>query len=168
MLRNLKPTLLLIFSTIGMYAQVGIGTPTPSATLDIIAANPTGATTGTDGVIVPRIDRQRAQVMTGTVTSTLIYVNSIATGTAAGTAVNITSTGFYYYDGTVWVKLNNPLTNDWAITGNTGTAAATNFIGTTDGVDFVTRTNNTEKTRVTYRKSRSVCRPIFADFLNLY
>lgn len=36
----------------------------------------------------------------------------------------------------------------WMTTGNTGTIATTNFIGTTDLVDFVTRTNNLERMRV--------------------
>ena len=36
----------------------------------------------------------------------------------------------------------------WLLTGNAGTAPGTNFIGTTDAVDFVTRTNNTERMRV--------------------
>lgn len=44
--------------------------------------------------------------MTGVPVSTLIYVNSVATGAEAGTAVNITSIGYYSFDGTVWVKLN--------------------------------------------------------------
>lgn len=39
--------------------------------------------------------------------------------------------------------------NSWCLGGNTGTSASTNFIGTTDGVDFVTRTNNSERMRVT-------------------
>jgi trimeric autotransporter adhesin len=37
----------------------------------------------------------------------------------------------------------------WGLTGNSGTVPATNFVGTTDAQDFVTRTNNTEKMRVT-------------------
>ncbi len=37
----------------------------------------------------------------------------------------------------------------WNLLGNTGTSASTNFIGTTDAIDFVTRTNNIEKMRVT-------------------
>jgi hypothetical protein len=36
----------------------------------------------------------------------------------------------------------------WGTTGNTGLSALTNFIGTTDAVDFVTRTNNIERMRV--------------------
>ena len=39
--------------------------------------------------------------------------------------------------------------NSWALLGNSGTNSNTNFIGTTDGNDFVTRTNNVERMRVT-------------------
>lgn len=39
--------------------------------------------------------------------------------------------------------------NGWTTTGNAGTNAATNFVGTTNAIDFVTRTNNTERMRVT-------------------
>lgn len=37
----------------------------------------------------------------------------------------------------------------WALTGNAGTSPPLNFIGTTDAVDFVTKTANTERMRVT-------------------
>jgi microcystin-dependent protein len=37
----------------------------------------------------------------------------------------------------------------WGLTGNSGTTPATNFIGTTDAQDFVTRTNSIERMRVT-------------------
>ncbi len=40
-------------------------------------------------------------------------------------------------------------TSGWSTFGNAGTNAAINFIGTTDGVDFVTRTSNAERMRVT-------------------
>lgn len=36
----------------------------------------------------------------------------------------------------------------WSLTGNAGTVANTNFVGTTDAVDFVARTNNAERMRV--------------------
>jgi hypothetical protein len=39
-------------------------------------------------------------------------------------------------------------TVNWTVLGNTGTVAATNFIGTIDAVDFVVRTANTERIRV--------------------
>jgi hypothetical protein len=60
-------------------------------------------------------------------TSTLIYVNSVATGTQTGIAVDIDTVGYYYFDGTKWVKFNSgPLTDadtniyneDGTLTGN--------------------------------------------------
>ncbi|GEN68771.1 hypothetical protein DRF57_11555 [Chryseobacterium rhizosphaerae] len=89
-------------------AQVGINTPIPTSTLDITAKNATGSTTNVDGLLIPRVDRQRAQSMTAVPVSTLIYVNSITTGSQTGTAANIDAAGYYYYDGTLWAKLNPP------------------------------------------------------------
>ncbi|MCT2561497.1 hypothetical protein [Chryseobacterium herbae] len=86
-------------------AQVGINNPSPASTLDISAKNPTGTSGHTDGLLIPRVDRQRAQSMSAVPVSTLIYINSIATGTLAGTAANIDAVGFYYFNGTVWTKL---------------------------------------------------------------
>lgn len=58
--------------------------------------------------------------------------------------------GFYYNTSTTttptWNYVN-PATG-WTILGNAGTSAATNFIGTTDAVDWVVRTTNTERMRV--------------------
>lgn len=90
-------------------AQTGINNNTPLSTLDITAKNPTGTTTNVDGLLIPRVDRQRAQSMTAVPISTLIYVNSIATGTLTGTAANIDATGYYYFNGTVWTKINAPV-----------------------------------------------------------
>jgi hypothetical protein len=39
--------------------------------------------------------------------------------------------------------------SDWALLGNGGTNAGTHFVGTTDNVDLVVRTNNTEGMRIT-------------------
>lgn len=38
-------------------------------------------------------------------------------------------------------------TEDWSLLGNSGTTAGTNFIGTTDNVAWVIKTNNTERAR---------------------
>ncbi|MGX7666939.1 hypothetical protein [Flavobacterium pedocola] len=110
------------------YAQVGIGTTAPGATLDIVAANPAGATTGVDGILIPRVTRQRAQSMTAVPTATIIYVNEVVTGTATGTAVNITAVGFYHYDGVsnTWKNLSTlgVVDADWYKTGTTATPTA--------------------------------------------
>ncbi|WP_394759057.1 hypothetical protein [Flavobacterium sp.] len=137
----------LIVASSTLQAQVGIGTIVPAATADITALNPTGVATNVDGILIPRVDRQRAQGMLAVPNATMIYVNSIATGAAAGQASNITSIGFYYFDTALlpapgkWVKIESA-GNNWSILGNTGTTAGTNFIGTTDNVDLVFKRNN--------------------------
>lgn len=90
-------------------AQTGINNNAPLSTLDITAKNATGITTNVDGLLIPRVDRQRAQSMTSVPVSTLIYVNSVATGALTGTAANIDTTGYYYFNGTVWTKIDTPV-----------------------------------------------------------
>lgn len=122
------------------YAQVGINTPSPAATLDVTARDATGTTTNVDGILIPRVDRQRAQSMTGTPVSTLIYVNSIATGTQAGTTVNIDAIGYYYYNGSLWTKLNAPVNiynSDGTITGNRIATTAGNSLTFENGANNV-------------------------------
>ncbi|MDR4891132.1 MULTISPECIES: hypothetical protein [unclassified Chryseobacterium] len=108
MKKKLLPLAIVLLGFCKAYSQMGINTASPAATLDINAKKATGTSTSVDGVLITRLDRQRAQSMTGVPASTLIYVNSIATGSQAGTAVNIDAVGYYYYDGTAWVKLHNP------------------------------------------------------------
>jgi hypothetical protein len=91
------------------YSQIGINTATPQSTLDINAKNPTGTTTDTDGILIPRVDRQRAQNMNIVEISTIIYINDYATGSQTGKALNIDTNGFYYYNGSVWEKINKTL-----------------------------------------------------------
>lgn len=86
------------------FSQVGVHTPDPKATFDITAKNATGTSAAPEGILIPRVDRQRAQFMIGVRASTLIYINSVDTGSQTGTAINIDAPGYYYFDGTVWVK----------------------------------------------------------------
>ena len=138
-LRNKAATLFFLTSMAG-FAQVGIGTTTPGATLDVTATNLTGTTV--DGLLIPRISRQRAQTMAGTPASTLIYVNDISNGSATGTTVNVTAAGFYFFNGTVWERLGSGTNNAWNITGNSGLSGTANFLGTTDNIDVAFRRNN--------------------------
>ncbi|SHK76173.1 autotransporter outer membrane beta-barrel domain-containing protein [Chryseobacterium polytrichastri] len=118
-------------------AQVGINTASPASSLDITAKNPTGTTSIVEGVLMPRVDRQRAQSMTAIPTSTLLYVNNVATGTQTGTAVNIDAVGYYYFDGATWVKLYNPNSTPFGL-GNIYTTD-----GTLSGNRIVTQGTNT-------------------------
>ncbi|WP_179472494.1 hypothetical protein [Chryseobacterium sp. H1D6B] len=131
--------------SIQLSAQVGINTPNPASTLDLAAKNATGTTTNIDGLLIPRVDRQRAQSMTAIPVSTLIYVNSIATGTAAGIAVNIDAVGYYFYDGTVWTKMpvnlynsNGTLTGNRTVTQGASTLAFTGTAVNAFSVDGTT------------------------------
>jgi hypothetical protein len=145
--KNTLYYLFLIFTSLS-FSQVGIGTTAPTATLDIVATNTIGTNTNVDGILIPRVDRQRAFSMVSTPIATLIYVNNIATGSATGSAINITSDGFYFFDGTVWQKVTTGANRNWELIGNSGTTAGTNFIGTTDAQPLILRTNNANRLTV--------------------
>jgi hypothetical protein len=139
----LRPvSLLLILSgTLKMYSQnVGINatgaSANTSAMLDI-----TSGSSGTLGLLIPRMTQAQR--------------TGIATLPAAAQGLVVYQTdgvqGFYYNTSTTttpaWSYLNASSAG-WSTTGNAGTTAGTNFIGTTDAVDWVIKTNATERMRV--------------------
>ena len=113
------------------YAQVGIGTTNPQAALDVTSSN--------EGLLIPRIPL----VTTTTATVVTPTISELVYNTAT---VNDVTPGFYYWDGAKWVRLQAGAgtNNSWLTTGNTGTNAATNFLGTIDNVDLVFKRNNTQ------------------------
>lgn len=117
-------------------------TPATSAMLDIAATD--------KGLLIPRVAltaTNAAGPVASPATSLLVYNTA-----TAGTSPNNVTPGFYFWSGTAWVPLATLSTltsRTWMLTGNAGTSATTNFIGTTDAVDVVVRTNNTEKARIT-------------------
>lgn len=136
--------ILSIFGYALISAQMGINNMAPLSTLDITAKNASGTSTNVDGILVPRVDRQRAQSMRSVPVSTMIYVHNIATGTQTGTAANIDTTGYYYYNGTSWIKLNtinNIYTSDGTLGGIrtvTTNGNALNFVNGTTSVGVTT------------------------------
>jgi hypothetical protein len=86
------------------FSQVGVNTASPQTTLDITAEN-TDATTA-EGIIAPRLtgDQIKGKDAKYTVAQTgaFVYVTAAVTGTPAGKTVNITTTGYYYFDGSLW------------------------------------------------------------------
>ncbi len=132
--------------------NVGIGTTTPSAKLEITSTN--------SGVMIPRVAltaTTTASPITSPATSTLIY-NTATTGTYP---TNVTP-GYYYWNGSGWIKLDDNTNKDWNLLGNSGinapAAPATygtstigsteNFIGTTDAKALVFGTSDKERMRI--------------------
>src|ERR1035437_1970451 len=124
---------------IGFAQHVGINTtgslPNVSALLDVDAAPGNNM-----GILIPRLaltqTSSNAPVGAGIATSLLVYNTA---------TVNDVASGYYYWDETKWVRMLNQA---WLLSGNAGTAAGTNFIGTTDAQDLVFKTNNTEWMRI--------------------
>jgi len=117
--------------SINLNAQVAINTtgavPVASSMLDI--------TSTTSGLLIPRMTSAQRTAIAAPATGLLVYQTDA-------------TIGFYYFNGTIWVRLYSGTGNAWDILGNSGTVPATNFIGTTDAQDFVFRTNNTERMRI--------------------
>lgn len=138
--------LILSSSKIGKAQNIGInGTGVvadPSAILDVSSA--------TLGILVPRVSLTAINV-TAPITSPTLSLLVFNTATAS-TGTNAVSPGYYYWDGTKWVRFAYSASGssalDWNILGNTGTNPTTNFLGTTDTQDLAFRTNNTETMRL--------------------
>ena len=133
---------LLIFNfsfLIGFAQRVAINStgalPNPSALLDVDAAPGNNK-----GILIPRLTltqtTSNAPIGAGIATSLLVYNTA---------TVNDVTPGYYYWEGTQWVRMLNQA---WLLTGNAGTTAGTNFLGTTDAKDLVFKTNNTEWMRI--------------------
>lgn len=144
---RLLKTLFFFFVSSYSFGQVGIGTDQPRGALEINSS--------TNGFVPPQValtsSNASAPVVNpqgggAPVTGTIVYNTA-----TAGTAPNNVVPGFYYWNGSSWLLLTSQASSgpsQWALTGNTGTSASTNFVGTTDAADFVTRTNNTERMRL--------------------
>jgi len=124
-----------------LFAQsVGINStgalPNASALLDVDAVPGNNK-----GILIPRLaltQTSLAAPVTAPATSLLVYNTA---------SMNDVTPGYYYWDGTQWVRLLNP-SNAWLTLGNAGTTAGTNFVGTTDAKDLVFKTSNTEWMRI--------------------
>ncbi|MBF0576311.1 hypothetical protein [Dysgonomonas sp. GY617] len=92
------------------FAQIGINTATPHSTLDIegsIEANRVA------GIQAPRLT---LAALTAKISSlyganqigALIYITNVSGGDRTGQRVNISSPGYYYFDGSFWQNLGIP------------------------------------------------------------
>jgi len=145
------------FNGLLMAQNVGINTtgatPNASAQLDLNTGNTFTSPSG-KGLLIPNV----ALTGTGDATTvgspaTSLFVYNTATAGVGSTAV---TAGFYYWDGAKWVAFFGSGSKNWSLTGNAGTTASSsaigsavtnNFVGTTDGNNFVVAANNKEVAR---------------------
>lgn len=140
---TIKISIAILFAvSFSVTAQVGIGTTTPQATLEVTGQP--AQTTQLDGVIPPRIsgDQLSNKTYTAAQTAAIVYVSE-ADPDPIGQTINVTIPGYYYFDGSIWIRMA-PESDDWKIDGNSNTNASTNFVGTTNNVDLRFRRNNVQ------------------------
>lgn len=146
--RSIPPLagLLLVLSGSVHAQNIGINasgaSPDPSALLDIDGTALPAA--NKKGLLVPRVALTATNVAAPVVapaTSLLVYNTN-----TAGIVPNNVTPGYYYWDGTAWVRFATTGQLGWGLTGNAGTVAGTNFIGTTDAVDWVINTGGSVAT----------------------
>jgi len=123
-----------------IFAQsVGISdtvfTPDSSAMLEIRATD--------KGLLIPRVALTQTtspSPITNPAVSLLVYNTA---------SVNDVTPGYYYWDGSRWIKLttNAEALPSWYLSGNA--ADTSDFIGTTNAEAFRIYTNNTERMRIT-------------------
>jgi trimeric autotransporter adhesin len=132
--------LISFFLTVSTFAQnLGINTTgaeaDESAMVDIDSNN--------KGLLIPRVSlTSTTDVVTIPNPAYSLMVFNLAT---AGVPPNDVNPGYYYWDGTQWVKIG---ANAWFTRGNNGTNPTTNFLGTIDNQDLVIRTNDVERMRI--------------------
>ncbi|MFC7346075.1 hypothetical protein ACFQO9_04995 [Chryseobacterium zhengzhouense] len=131
----------LLFSVL-TFSQVGINTETPKSTLDVVGK--ATDTSSLDGITAPRLtgNQLRAKTYTTDQTGTLVYITA-ADSAPAGQTVNVTSAGYYYFDGTLWqtVKSSSVSTNIYTANGSltsTRTLALSGYQLNFNGTDRTT------------------------------
>lgn len=114
-------------------SNAGIGTTTPHASALLEVAG------FTQGLLIPRMTNAQRNAIGAPTLGLIIYQ------TDANAITSEVST-FYYWNGWKWVPWGG-IADLWLITGNAGTTPGTNFLGTTDSVTLVNRTNGITRWR---------------------
>lgn len=139
----MKKTCITVFAFFAMHtmkAQVGIGTTSPNAALDIAKTD--------DGLLIPRV-----ALLNSSDTTTIVTLTTSELVYNTASVADVTP-GYYYWNGSSWNRLLTSQSNDWTLTGNSGTspgtwaAPGTNFLGTSDNKDLFLRSNNTNNIRI--------------------
>lgn len=95
-------------------AKVGINTTTPQATMEVQvgASNLTGTTN--EGIIAPRLSKERIANIENPVEGTLLYATdnvyapAVVDATISERVADITEKGYYFYNGSKWIGWRDP------------------------------------------------------------
>lgn len=135
---------LVVLHTSLCFSQIGIGTTSPNATLEVKGLP--GNALAMDGIIPPNLSGNELnnKTYTNLQKGALVFVNAARVNTDNGQCANVFTIGTYYFDGGVWQKLNQ--TGEfWSTNGNTGLTEGTNFIGNVDNKILTFKTNNSTR-----------------------
>lgn len=138
--RSVSIYFIFIFSllfTVQTTAQIGINTTNPKAMLDVESDD--------SGILIPRVSLVRttdADPVVSPQHAELVF--NLAT-------VNDVTPGFYYWNGSIWVRLSagggstGGDDDKWDLSGNSGTTPGDNFLGTKDNNALHIKTANTTR-----------------------
>lgn len=163
-MKKLATVILLSFFSM-YFAQVGINTTTPTATLDVngnlkirqaktLASN----SSAKDSILVIDnsgiVNRVSSNMIVSQASSGLVGISTDAslsgdgkTGTPLKIAQNGASNGMVLtWNGSAWIPQSNG--SNWSLLGNSATNSSTNFLGTTDNQPLIFKTNSTENLRI--------------------
>jgi trimeric autotransporter adhesin len=100
------------------------------------------------GLLLPRV----ALILTTLANPLSSHITGMTVYNTA--TVNDVTNGYYYNDGTKWIKVAGATTGTpWSTTGNAGTVSGTNFLGTTDNVPLNFRVNNSNAGKIDFTLS---------------
>jgi len=116
----------ILLSSTAVLSQVGIGTVTPNATLEIKSSNE-ATPANTDGLLIPKIEEFPSTAPTAAQDGMLVYV------TGAGTEAK----GFYFWDNgtTAWVLATGAKNINDLSDGITDGSGSSLFLGTNAGIN---------------------------------
>ncbi|MCO6175402.1 phage tail protein [Flavobacterium sp. NRK F10] len=110
-----------------MNAQTGVQTTDPKSTFDV-NGKPTDIN-AIDGIQAPRLTRAELTAKGDALygadqKGVLIYITDASGGDALGQRVSITTVGYYYFDGTQWVKMGTVSSSSGSVPAGTIVAYA--------------------------------------------
>ncbi len=95
--------LFLIIVSQNTFSQVGIGTVTPQAALDVTATN--------KGILIPRVELSARNVATILTPKVSEMVYNTASSAAAVSQINKVTPGFYYWGDSLWIRVVDAQSN---------------------------------------------------------